>query len=185
MLAMIKSGEAAARRNLRIRLVLERLTGVSQEDGWISPDMQRGAEMEAEAFAAYEVATGNLARRVGFLEHPELMAGCSPDAEVDQFKGIVELKCPKSATHLAYLRTRTVPADYLAQCRHNLWVTGASWCDFASWDPRFPEPLRLFVTRVTMSDVERASYEILVRCFLREVDDEFAEVSRMAMVAVA
>lgn len=180
MLAKIKTGEAAARRNLRIRLVLERLTGLSQEDTYVSADMQRGTDLEAAAFAAYEAETGNLARRVGFLAHPELQAGCSPDAEVGNFAGIVELKCPKSATHLGYLRARAVPDDYLKQCQHNLWITCAEWCDFVSFDPRFPPALRLMITRVTMSDTERAAYEVMVRSFLAEVDREYAEVLHMA-----
>jgi hypothetical protein len=152
---------------------------VSQEDGYISKDMQRGTDMEAEAFAAYEAETGNLARRVGFLAHPTLMAGCSADAEVDHFAGIVELKCPKSATHLEYLRMG-VPGDYLKQCQHNLWITGAAWCDFVSFDPRFPPALRLKIVRLTMNETDRTAYELLVRLFLNEVDREYAEVEAMA-----
>jgi len=180
MLATIKTGEAAARRNLRIRLVLERLTGQPQDDAYVSPDMQRGNELEAEAFAAYEAATGNLARRVGFLAHPELMTGCSPDGEIDAFAGLLELKCPKSAMHLSYLRSKEPPYDYLCQVRHNLWISGAEWADFVSFDPRFPPALRLLITRVTMSEAERKAYELLVRMFLKEVDDELAEVKAMA-----
>jgi len=180
MLATIKTGEAAARRNLRVRLVLERLTGAPQEDGYQSQDMTRGIDMEGEALAAYEAATGNLARRTGFLAHPELMAGCSPDAEIGGFHGIVELKCPKSATHLSSLRSGAVPPDYLAQVRHQLWITGAAWADFASFDPRFPPSLRLMITRVTITDAERNAYERLVRMFLNEVQNEYAEVEAMA-----
>lgn len=186
MLATTKKGEeGAGRRNLRIQLVLERLTGVAQEDGYQSRDMQRGIEMEAEAFAAYEALTGNLTRRAGFLAHPELLAGCSVDGEVGNFAGIIELKVPKSATHLSYLRSRDVPADYLAQVRHCLWITEAEWCDFVSYDPRFPEPLRLLITRVTMTDAERKAYELLVRMFLAEVDKEFLEVAAMANTGAA
>lgn len=185
MLATVKKGEAASRRNLRVRLVLERLTGVSCEDGFQSADMQRGVNLEADAFAAYEALTGNLARRTGFITHHELMAGCSPDGEIEGYTGLIELKCPKSATHLEYLRARNVPSDYLAQVRHQLWITGAEWCDFVSFDPRFPPSLRLLITRVTMTEAERAAWELTVRAFLREVDQEFADVQRMAMGLVA
>lgn len=179
MLAKIKTGEAAARRNLRVRLALEKLTGVSQEDVFVSRDMQRGTDMEADAFKAYEAETGTLTRRVGFIAHPELSAGCSPDGEVDHFAGIVELKVPKSATHLDYLRGG-VPSAYLAQCQHNLWISGARWADFVSYDPRFPAALRLKITRVTMEDAERKAYELLVRMFLAEVDREVAEIQALA-----
>jgi predicted phage-related endonuclease len=182
MLATIKSGEAAGRRNLRVRLMLERVTGVSQEDQFVSKDMQRGIDEEDAAFRAYEVETGEVARRSGFLMHPTLMAGCSLDGEVDNYQGIIELKVPKSATHLEYLRGE-VPLGYLRQCQHNLWMSGAAWCDFVSYDPRFPEGLRLKITRIMMDDKQRAAYELAVRLFLGEVDREVAEVEALARAA--
>ncbi len=185
MLAKIKTGEAAARRDLRLRLVCERLTGQSQEDAFVSKDMQRGIDKEAEAFAAYEALTSEIARPVGFLAHPDLRAGCSPDGQIGQFRGILELKCPKSATHLRYLRARAVPADYLPQVQHNLWITGAAWCDFVSYDDRFPSALRLCVFRVERDDAAMKAYELLVRMFLAEVDKEFEAVSALAIHAGA
>lgn len=175
MLAKVKSGEAAGRKNLRIRLVLEQLTGQSQEDGYVSREMQRGIELEPAAILAYEVETGLLVRPVGFLAHPSLMAGCSPDGIVGSFAGLVEAKVPNSATHLEYLRG-TVPGNYLKQCQHNLWITGAPWCDFVSYDPRFPEPLRLKITRINLDEAQRLSYDLLVRMFLAEVERERNEV---------
>src|SRR4051812_37881146 len=76
--ATIKKGESAGRRNLRIRLVLERLTGKSQETGFTTFDMERGAALEDEARRAYEARTGTLIDTVGFVGHDALMAGCSP-----------------------------------------------------------------------------------------------------------
>jgi len=184
MLATIKSGEAAARRDLRLSLVLERLTGQSQDsDGFISKEMQRGTELEPDAIAAYELRTDRLVRPVGFLRHVELPAGCSPDGEVNGFEGLVEVKCPKSATHLHYLRTGRVPTDYLHQITHNLWISGAQWCDFISYDDRMPEALRVFVTRVTRADVDLNAYELAVRLFLGEVDRELAEVQSLTGAA--
>lgn len=183
MLAVNKTkGEAAGRRNLRVRLMLERVTGLTQEDVPLTKDMQRGIELEEAAFREYEAETGNLARRSGFLLHPTLMAGCSLDGAVDNYHGIIELKVPKSATHLEYLRG-DVPLEYLRQCQHNLWMSEASWCDFVSYDPRFPEGLRLKITRITMSETERKAYELVVRLFLGEVDREVAEVEAMARAA--
>jgi hypothetical protein len=185
MLARIKTGEAAARRDLRVRLVVERLTGLPQSDGYQSPEMKWGTEHEAEACRMYEAVTGELVRPVGFLAHPELLAGCSPDGEVNDCTGIIEIKCPKSATHLRYLRARGVPSEHLDQIRHNLFITGAAWCDFVSYDPRFPPPLQLLVERVTFSDADRKAYELLLRMFLAEVDREYAEVAALAARAAA
>jgi predicted phage-related endonuclease len=183
MLCTIKKGEAAARRDLRLRLVCERLTGQSAESDFVSKEMQRGIDLEGAARAAYEAATGHLVRPVGFVAHDDLLAGCSPDGEVKGFTGIVEIKCPKPATHLGYVRARQVPGDYRAQITHNLWVTGAQWCDFVSYDDRFPEALRLFIIRVPRSEVEAVAYEVMVRSFLAEVERELADVQGLLVAA--
>jgi hypothetical protein len=179
VLATIKTGEAAARRDLRVQLVCERLTKTVQEDGYCSPEMQRGITCEPLAFAAYEALTGQMAIRTGFLSHNLHMAGCSLDGHIDGFVGILELKCPKSATHLKYLRAGTVPADYLPQITHNLWVTGAAWCDFLSFDDRFPAHLQTSLVRVDAKDLNLAAYEKLALAFLAEVDAEVAAVKEL------
>jgi hypothetical protein len=181
MLAQIKTGEAAARRDLRCKLVVERLTGIPQEDGYVNADMQWGIDQEENAFAAYEAHTGIVARRTGFLCSDSLMVGCSLDGDVDGFTGIVELKCPKSATHLSYLREPRAPANHRAQILHNLWVTGAEWCDFVSYDPRFPEHLRLFVVRVPRVEIDILAYSKQAEVFLAEVDAEVEYVSQLAV----
>ncbi len=184
MLATIKTGEAAARRDLRLQIVCERLTGLSQDNGFVNAEMQRGIDKEADARAAYEAATGHLVQPCGFLQHPDLATGGSPDGEIAGYTGLVEIKCPKSATHLAYLRTHAVPKDYLAQIQHQIWLTGAAWCDFVSFDDRFPEALRLVVVRVYREQVDLKAYELLVRMFLAEVDREYAAVAELATAAL-
>lgn len=179
MMATIKTGEAAARRDLRLKLVCERLTGTVQEDGYVSPAMQRGLDCEHLAFAAYEAQTGNVVERSGFLAHTEHMMGCSLDGHIGDFEGIVEVKCPVSATHLRYLRSGTVPAEHLAQITHNLFVTGAEYCDFVSWDDRFPAQLQTFIARVNRADVDMAAYDIKARAFLAEVDRELEAIKTM------
>jgi hypothetical protein len=184
VLASIKSGEAAARRDYRIELVTERLTGQPIDEGFVSKDMQRGTELEPEVFAAYEAETGMLVRRTGFIEIDNLMVGCSLDGDVDNLAGIIEIKCPKSATHFRYLSNDKAPAEHRAQMLHNTWVTGAAWCDFVSYDPRFPEGLRLVIRRVTFALEEIAAYSDAVTAFLAEVDR--AELAaRALMKAVA
>lgn len=183
MMARIKTGEAAARRDLRLRLICERLTSVSQESGYINAEMQRGIDLEPQAIGAYEAQTGALVQPVGFCAHETLAAGCSPDGQIDGFAGLVEVKCPKSATHLGYLRSRQVPQDYLYQIVHNLWITGAQWCDFVSFDDRFPAPLQLIVIRVPRNEAEIASYEVMARDFLADVERECASVQQLAEAA--
>mgnify|MGYP001584747982 CR=1 FL=1 len=180
MLARIKTGEASGRRDLRTRLVVERLTGQPVEDGYINADMQRGIDLEPEARAAYEAETSELVQQVGYLKHDTLPIGCSPDGIVGDFEGGVEIKCPRSANHLRYLREKCLPLEYVAQITHSLFVTGAPWWDFVSYDPRFPEPLRVFIVRVRREEVDLAAYEVALSLFLTEVDKETAEVVALA-----
>lgn len=178
VLATIQKGEAAARRDYRTQLIVERLTGSPADDGFVSADMLRGSELEPEARRAYEAATGELVDACGFFAWDDLMVGASPDGLVGA-DGCIELKVPKSATHLSYIKAGVVPTNYLPQIACQLWVTGRAWCDFASYDPRFPDGLRLFVARVTAeqlkADIEHL--ESKVRAFLEEVDKDVAALA--------
>lgn len=183
MLATIKYGEAAARRDLRTRLLCERMTGQSQQSTYKSGDMQWGTDLEPEARAVYASLSGFPVRSTGFISRSDLLAGCSVDGDVDDFSGIIEIKCPKSATHLKYLKGRELPREYHAQVTHNLWVTGADWCDFLSYDPRFPQKHQVFRVRVHSEGMNLAAYELAVRLFLREVDAEMDELEQLGSVA--
>lgn len=187
MAGPLKSGgEPASRRDLRMRLVLERLTGRSLEDDYVNADMKRGIALEPDALAAYEAETGNLIQPTGFLMHTDLMIGCSLDGHISDFTGLLELKCPRPANHLRYVRAGVLPAEHRWQIVHNLFVTGAAWADFCSFAPDFPEPLRVFRLRVQRNDAEIASYELMARQFLAEVQKEYDDIQMMAgSVAVA
>lgn len=167
---------SAKRRDLLCRLVAEQLTGVSQEDGYVNAAMQWGIDHEPDAFDAYEAASGNLVRRTGFLSADDLMVGCSLDGDVEDFTGIVELKCPKTATHLSYWEAGAVPANHMPQILHNLWVTGAQWCDFVSYDPRLPDYLQLFVQRVPRVEINVLAYAKTAEKFLEEIDAKVAHL---------
>ena len=107
------------------------------------------------------------------------------DGHIGAFDGILECKCPKSATHLKYLRAGTVPSEYMPQILHNLWITGAAWCDFLSFDDRFPLPLQTMLVRVRRNEAELKVYELAASLFLSEVERETAEVAERAMVGVS
>jgi hypothetical protein len=168
-----KGEESVRRRDLRIRLALERITGRPQEeDPFVTTAMQRGIDREADARLAYEAATGILVEQAGFLSHTTHMAGTSLDGYADDFAGVVELKCPKSATHIGYLKSQRIPPEHLIQIRHHVWVSGAEWADFVSFDDRLPEHLQLVVYRVTREQLDIPTYEASVVAFLAEVDAE-------------
>lgn len=185
MLATHKDGKtpAASRRDLRVQLVLERLTGQSQEDTYTNGDMDRGRDLEGDALLAYEAQTGELVATTGFLSHTELMAGCSLDGHIGGMAGIVDFKCPRAGIHLEYLREDVIPAKYLRQLTHNLWMTGAQWAEMVSYCPQFPEAMRLCVRRVNAKDVDLAAYEREVRKFLAECDLELQALQSMVNVS--
>ena len=160
-----------------MELVCERLTGTVQEDGFVSPAMLRGIEKEDAAFAAYEALTGQMATKSGFLAHNEWMVGVSLDGHVGSFDGdftLLEIKCPKTSTHLGYLRDGKVPKEHLAQLTHALWVTGAPSISFLSFDDRLPEHLQTFLVTLEASNVDLAAYQQEALSFLAEVDREVA-----------
>lgn len=170
-LAKGKGGaESAGRRNLRATLVTEILTGLPEEEGYVSDDMKRGSALEPMARMAYEERTGNLVRQTGFLSVNGMRVGCSLDGDVDEFEGITEFKCPKTATHIAYLIGGVVPSEHVSQITHGLLVSGAKWCDFVSYDDRLPKPLRLFVVRVMRDEAAIAAYRAELDKFLVEVE---------------
>lgn len=172
VVAKIKTGEAAARRDYRVQLAIEIITGRPAESGYINAEMQRGIDLEPVALAAYEARSGNLFRRTGFLALNEHRAGCSLDGDVDDFEGIIEVKCPKSATHVGYLKAGRLPPEYVPQITHQLWVSGAAWADFVSFDDRLPSGLEYFCVRVHRAELDLRSYETEVLKFIAEVDAE-------------
>jgi len=174
MLSRLKSGgESAARRDLKLQLAVETLTGTPMEaSGFVSPAMQRGIDAEPLARGRYEAETGNLVRTTGFVIREDLAVGCSLDGDIRNFEGILEIKCPKSATHCQYLKDKRLPPDYVPQVTHNLFVTGAQWCDFVSFDDRMPAGLDFFMVRVQRDESAIAAYETEVRKFLTEMQSE-------------
>jgi len=99
------------------------------------------------------------------------MIGTSLDGDVDDFAAIVEIKCPKSTTHVGYLDAGKLPAAYQPQIMHSLFVTGAKDAIFCSFDNRLPTGLELFVVDVKASDLPLEEYETALHKFLKEVAD--------------
>lgn len=170
-LTMGKSGnELAGRRDLRMRLVLERITGEPQTSDFENDDMRRGRELEDAARLAYAAESGELVEQSGFCSHDSLLIGCSLDGYINDFAGIVEIKAPRPANHFEVLKARSVPDRYLPQVTHALWITGAQWADYVSFCPQFPEAGRLLIVRVSRESVDLKTHEQKALAFLAEVE---------------
>jgi hypothetical protein len=124
---------------------------------------------------------------VGFIAHDTLMAGYSPDGWIDDGKGLLEIKCPKTATHLGWLEAGVIPPQHMPQLLHGLWITGADWIDFVSWDDRLPVELKMLTVRLDATDpavrLAVIDYGRSATAFLAEVDAKLAEINAMRQKA--
>lgn len=167
VLATLKSGEAASRRNYRAQLVCERLTGV-YADRFQSAAMLAGIEAEPRARAAYEIHTGNFVEQVGFVSDDDMEVGVSPDGLVGDF-GLIEIKCVIPATQIDTL-LNGFPSEHKAQVQGQMWITGRQWVDFVSYNERVPGEMRFFIERVwrEQSYIDKLKEEVVK--FLNELD---------------
>ena len=168
VIAKTKTGPSASRDNYATQLVLERLTNAKGEF-FTNAAMQWGTDTEPMARQAYELKRNVFVDEVGFIDHPTIdMSGASPDGLVDK-KGLVEIKCPESKTHMEYLMTGKPPAKYIPQMMWQMACTGREWCDFVSFDPRFPINLQIFVIKVEYDPTYVRMLELEITQFLDEV----------------
>ncbi|ASP51933.1 lambda exonuclease family protein [Sinorhizobium meliloti] len=177
VIAKTKTGYSASRANYAAQLVTERLTGLPTE-GFTNAAMQWGTDMEPEARAAYEFYRAEEVEQVAFVPHPTIGdAGASPDGLVGP-DGLLEIKAPNTATHIATLKGEVISANYITQMQWQMACTGRKWCDFVSYDPRMPEWGRFFCKRVHRDDALIADLEKEVVSFLNEVRATVAELRR-------
>ena len=175
VMAKAKSGPAASRKNYLMQLLCERLTG-KREEGYTNAAMQRGIDLEPLARSAYEIHTGNVVMEAEFCIHPDFPdTGASPDGFVG-LDGLIEIKCPNTAQHVACLRSGEPDSKYWWQMQHQMWCTGRDWCDFVSFDDRMPEPLQLFVARGMRDEQAIATMADEVLEFLGELEKLVTEM---------
>jgi putative phage-type endonuclease len=181
VIAKTKTGYSASRDNYMAQLVCERLTGQKGES-FTNAAMQHGTDTEPLARAAYEALKDVLVDEVGFVPHPTIeMAGASPDGMVGD-DGLIEIKCPNTATHIDTLLSQTVPGKYNTQMQFQMACTGRKWCDFVSFDNRLPEELQLFVMRVPRDEVFIRLIEAEIVQFLAELDDKINKLMKVKNV---
>ena len=178
MVVRTKSGYGAGRANYAAQLIAERLTGQPAES-YVNAAMMHGNATEPEARNAYEFYQGVTVEQVAFVRHPTIFeAGCSPDGLVGD-DGMVEIKCPNTATHLDTLLGQSTPAKYIDQIQFQMACTGRKWCDFVSYDPRLPENMRLFVRRVMRDDEKIDDLEIEAEMFLRDIEARIIQLENL------
>jgi putative phage-type endonuclease len=178
VIAKTKSGYSASRDNYMAQLICERLTG-QQGESFTNSAMTWGTETEPLARSAFEAYADVMVEEVGFVSHPTIeMSGASPDGLVGLF-GMLEIKCPNTATHIDTLLTQTVPSKYITQMQWQMRCCERQWCEFVSFDPRLPQDLQLFVKRVEFDPEYVAMLEKEVIQFLAELDDKVNKLTNL------
>lgn len=168
VVARTKSGWGASRANYMAELVAERLTG-NVAAGFTNAAMQWGNDTEPQARKTYEFMTNATVEPAPFVRHPSIGdTGASPDGYVAT-DGLVEIKCPNTATHIETLLGGSVPGKYVTQIQWQLACTGRRWADFVSFDPRMPETMNIFIQRVQRDDAAIKQLEADVVDFLNEL----------------
>jgi putative phage-type endonuclease len=176
VIARTKSGYGMSRANYMAELVAERLTG-EQFATYTNAAMQWGVDTEPQARVAYEFMESVKVDPAGFVEHPHIgMAGASPDGFVGE-DGLVEIKCPKTATHIETLLGSSIPDKYVVQMQWQMACTGRKWVDFVSFDPRMPESMALFIKRVHRDEDRIIDLGGEVIAFLVEVEERVKQLN--------
>ena len=178
VIAKTKTGYSASRENYMAQLICERMTGQKAES-FTNAAMEWGTATEPLARAAYEAFKDVLVDEVGIIEHPFLpMCAASPDGLVS-IDGMLEIKCPNTATHFDTLLTGKMPNKYMPQVQWQMACANRLWVDFVSFDPRAPEGLQLFVTRIERDDKYILELEAEVNKFLGELDERIEKLNNL------
>jgi len=176
VIAKTKTGYSASRDNYMAQLVCERMTG-TQGESYTNAAMQWGTDQEPLARAAYEAIKDVLVAETGFVIHPRITeAGASPDGLVD-YNGLIEIKCPNTATHIETVLLQKVPGKYITQMQWQMACTERDWCDFVSFDPRMPEGLQLFIKRVEFDSIYVKMLEYEIQEFLDELETKIKNLN--------
>jgi putative phage-type endonuclease len=134
-------------KDLVTNIACEMITG-KMEETYSNAIMEYGLETEPDARKEYENILDIKVTEAGFIVPDEdnkyhEWVGISPDGLTSD-NGMIEIKCPLMRTHLEYIESDKLPAEYRYQVQGQLFVTGFEYCDFISYVPG----MKTFVFRV-------------------------------------
>lgn len=171
-----KGEESAGRKNLRTRLVLERITGKPLTT-FKTAAMEQGNELEDDARRLYAFTQGVSVEQVGLVQHATIEhAHASPDSLVGDDGGL-EIKCPEPSAHKDTLMGAKVKRGYVLQMQWGMACTGRKWWDFVSYNPDFPPEMQLHVERFYRDSAQIVEIETQARLMMVETQKEIAELT--------
>lgn len=175
---------SASRATYMGQLAAERLSG-RVADSFTSAAMDHGTEQEPQARIAYEFLRDVEVVEVGSIDHPTIpMFSASPDGLIGD-DGLIEIKCPNSATHIRTLLGSPIDRKYLLQMQVQMACTGRLYCDFVSFDPRMPAEMGMHIERIARDPLLIVDIETEVSAFLAELDAMVSDLRRRFSMDVA
>ena len=174
--ALMAKGEGKTRKAYMIKLAAERLTG-KRAESFSNGHTDRGTEQEPYARMSYESLTGNVVQEVGFIRHPTLMTGSSPDGLID-LDGGVEIKSVIPTVQIETILKGGYPTGHKAQIQGNLWNAERGWWDFVSYSPDMPQGLDTYIFRVVRDEAYIKELEAEVIRFLADLDAMVYEITQ-------
>jgi len=176
---VVMAKTTAGYQSYMAQLICERMTGEPVET-FMSAAMDHGTETEPQARAFYELETGLMVAECGFIPHPSInWSGASPDGLVGD-DGLVEIKCPQPAKHIKNLMGGTIDKGYMLQMQWQMECTGREWCDFVSFNPSFPDHLKINIERVKRDDNAIRELSGSVASFLADLETKMQALEARA-----
>jgi putative phage-type endonuclease len=149
---LTKAGKPTAERTKYMReQVFERLAGAAKHS--VSAQaLTWGTDVEAYACEAFEVETGYVVEKTGFVTHPSYpFIGGSCDGLIST-DGVIEIKCPHDEQVHIETWLSGISADHIPQVQGNMFVTGRKFAYFISYDPRMSKRFQLYTQRIERDD---------------------------------
>jgi len=166
---VLAKGKGLSRAAYMRLLAAEAITGARVES-FKNDAMAWGTEHEPQAKSMYELMQCVDVEEVAFIKHDTLNTGVSPDGLVE-LDGLVEIKCPNTATQIETFLSGKMPTAHKAQVQGQMWVSEREWCDFVSFDPRINGVSSYFCTRILRDDEYIKNLELEVISFDSELQE--------------
>lgn len=170
-------GESKMRQTYMRKLAGEILTGEPMSN-YVSPDMERGKAMEAEARDLYAFMHDVEPQRVGFITNGP--KGCSPDSLIGE-NGMLEIKTQQADLLIETLLKDQFPPEHKAQCQGALWIAERDHIDLLVYWPKMP----LFVKRAYRDEAYIRQLSDAVEIFNAELARTVEQVRALGMRAAA
>jgi exodeoxyribonuclease (lambda-induced) len=159
--SLLSAKTTAKYQDAIFNVVSEIITGNADEQK-ITDDMQTGIDLEPYAIKEYESIFDVGVKEIGFVQPENKFkewVGISPDGFINS-DGMIEIKCPKSKTHLKYIEQNKLPSIYKSQVQSQLWICEKEYCDFMSYVPE----MKPFIIRVfpDLEYIEKLKSELII-----------------------